>query len=588
MCNICGQPDYLRCNCVSAQPYCDQCADDTRCTSKMDAQCVIYHFETDQPSQLTCLGINNGASLEEILEAIDDLVCNSFNIPFQPVNSDSISWTPGGPAGHKPKADVIISPDVDNGLILRENGLFAVGDGKVKVDADDEPDYLENQMTGGSSPSGLITIQTINQGGIMAIIPSLDISVLLTIIQQEFNEEFCQIIDSCKCFLLIENLIATFSPACPEGYVLNEEGTLCVGENSVPATITLPVITACPQFRDEYSAYGALVYNGGYNASGEGVSGHVLNGLLTDVGGGNVTQLSTADVWQSDNATGDNNGPANRAGIWVCPYTSPNTLGFVVPVDVPVSKVYYIAVAADNDFRIDVDGVVVVDSSTTDTIYWNDSGAKFRYWHIYPVNLTQGVRYIGISGIDTGVQGMLAAEIYDNTLVELQAAALAPAFIADPTTFPFDQNHYSNLDLLFTTRCARASGTFSIGSATCPPGYNLDTTGGDPLAPPCQGINGDTASWICTQTITAPFTGYTATLVWDRIPNALEYQVQYKLSSDPDSAYVDASTSPVANPGSGTTVNTVIEGLPSDQMDFRVRASFGDCFTDWTVVTPDS
>lgn len=588
MCTICGQPDYLRCNCQSAQPFCDQCAEDTRCGQVMDAQCIIYHYDTQQPSQLTCLGIQNGASLEDILEAIDDLVCNSFNIPFEPEDTESIVWTPGGPSGHKPKADVRISPDEDNGLVLRENGLFAVGDGKVKVDADDEPDYLENQMIGGSSPSGLITIETVNQGGIMAIIPSLDISVLLQVIQQQFNEEFCEIIDSCKCFLQIENLIATFAPACPDGYVLNEEGTLCVGENEVPATITLPIITACPQFRAEYSAYGSLVYNGGFNTSGEGASGHVLNGLLTDVGAGNVTQLLTANVWQSDNSTGNNNGPANRAGIWICPYDSPNTLGFVVPVNVPASKVYYIAVAADNDFRIDVDGVVVVDSSTTDTIYWNDGGAKFRYWHIYPVNLTTGIRYIGISGIDTGVQGMLAAEIYDNTLSELQAAALEPAFVSDPTTFPFNQNHYSNLDLLFTTRCARASGTFSIGNATCPPGFNLDTTGGGPLVAPCQGINGDTSLWVCRQTITVPFSGYTVTLVWDRIPNAIEYQVQQKLSSDPDSAWVDVSTSPVANPGSGTTVNTVVEDLPSDEMDFRVRASFGDCFTDWTVVTPDS
>lgn len=586
MCNICGKPDYLRCDCVSAQPFCDQCTDDNRCSEKIDAQCVIYHFGIESPSKLTCLGFGNNATLEEILETIDDYICNSFNIPFEPVDSDSISWDVSGPAGHKPEASVIISPDPGNGLQGRENGLFAVGDGKVKVDEDDEPDYLENQIEGGESPSGLISNTVINAGGILQVIPSLNIEVLLSIIQQEYNEAFCQIIDSCKCFLTIENLIATYAAACPEGYTLNDDETLCISENTAEPEISSSTVVACPQFRPEYSAYGGLVYNGGYNASGEGASGHVLNGLLTDIGNGDVTQLLTADVWQSDNATGDNNGPANRAGIWVCPYDAPNTLGFVVPVDVPVSKIYYVAVAADNDFKIEVDGVTVVDSSTVDATYWNDGGAKFRYWHVYPVNLTAGIRYIGVSGIDTGVQGMLAAEIYDNSLAELQSAALDPAFISDPSTFPYNQNHYSNLNLLFTTRCARASGTFSIGNATCPPGYNLDTTGGSPLTAPCQGVNGDTGDWVCRQTITSPFSGYTATLVWDRIANAVEYQVQHKLNTDPDSAYVDASTSPVVNPGSGSTVSTIIGSLPSDQMTFRVRAVFDDCSTEWTVLEP--
>src|SRR5690606_14871106 len=142
--------------------------------------------------------------------------------------------------------------------------------------------------------------------------------------------------------------------------------------------------SACSQSRAEYSAYGSLVYNGGYNPDGTGMNGS----LLAAVGAGNVTQLLTPGVWRSDNTTGNNDGPANRAGIWVCPYTSPNTLGFVVPVNVPATKTYYIAVAADNDFRIDVNNVTIVNSNLTGTGYWSDIGAKFRYWHIYPVALT--------------------------------------------------------------------------------------------------------------------------------------------------------------------------------------------------------
>jgi hypothetical protein len=591
MCFICGLPDTHRCDCEVNQPFCDQCADDAQCREKIDSQCVFYHFNTTTPSKLTNLGIPNNTSLEVILETIDALIGNSFNVPFTPVNSDSINWIAGGTVGHSPKAEVIISPDLNNQAEVRSNGFFVKPYNEnyyVKVNATDAPAYLKDQVVGGSDPDGIISIDINDNGGLLEFIPSINIQCLLDKIRTEFAEEFCELVDRCKCFLTIENLVAVFGPACPPGYVLNEAGTLCVSEETTEPTISGTTIAACPQFRAEYSAYGALVYNGGYNGSGEGASGHVLNGMTIDIGAGNVTQLLTPNVWQSDNVTGDNNGPANRAGIWVCPYSSPNTLGFVVPIDVPSTKTYYIAVAADNDFRIDVNNVTVVDSSLTDTIYWNDGGAKFRYWHIYPVALTAGVQYLSISGIDTGVQGMLAAEVYDNTLVELQAAALQPAFVSSPGTFPLTSNQYSNLNLIFSTRCARSGATFTIGNATCPDSsWSLDTTGGAPLTPPCQGINSNTAQWICRRTITSPFSGYTATLVWDRIPNAVSYTVEQKLTSDPDSAYVAASGSPVANPGSGTTVNLVINGLDSNLYTFRVRANFEECSTEWTVVTAE-
>lgn len=584
MCFICGQPDTFRCDCVVSQPFCDQCAENVACGEKIDSQCVIYHFNSSVPSKLVNLGLPNNTSVEAILEAIDALIGNSFNVTFAPINSQSIGWIPGGPAGHTPTAEVIISPDLNNQAEVRGNGLFVKPYNEnyyVKVNALDAPAYLKDQLIGGSDPDGIVTIDVEDMNGLMTFTPVVNIQCLLDVIRTQFAEEFCELVDRCKCFLTIENLFAVFGPACPPGYVLNEAETLCISEETINPTISSTIITACPQFRPEYSLYGALVYNGGYNPDGTGLNGS----LLAAVGAGNVTQLLTADVWQSDNVTGDNNGPGNRAGIWVCPYSFPNTLGFVVPVNVPSTKTYYIAIAADNDFKIQVNNVTVVDSSLTNTDYWANGSAKFRYWHIYPVALTAGVQYIGISGIDTGVQGMLAAEIYDNTLVELQAAALDPAFVGSPGTFPLGQNHYQNLNLIFSTRCARGGASFTIGNATCPDNtWTLDTTGGAPLVPPCQGINSDTSQWICRRSITAPFSGYTATLVWDRIPNAISYTIEQKLTSEPDTEYVELTGSPLANPGSGSTVNFPINGLDSDQLTFRVRANFDVCSTEWAIV----
>lgn len=185
-CNICGQPDFIRCNCEAAQPFCDQCAEDTNCTTKMDAQCVIYHFNRTTPSQLTCLGLANGVSVEEILEAIDDLICSNFNIPFEPVDTASIEWTPGGPAGHKPQADVILSPDAGQIIIQRANGLFAENDHKVKVDAADTPDYLENQIEGVLSPTG-VSIEIENVGGVLQVKASIDLETFGPLICQFCN-----------------------------------------------------------------------------------------------------------------------------------------------------------------------------------------------------------------------------------------------------------------------------------------------------------------------------------------------------------------------------------------------------------------
>jgi hypothetical protein len=225
MCNICGQPDYLRCNCEAAQPFCDQCEDDNRCSKKMDAQCVIYHFETDIPSTLTCLGIENGTSLEDILEVIDGLVCNSFNIPFEPVDTESIEWEPGGQAGHKPKAHVRVSPEFGNNLIEKETGMYASP--KVSVDEDDEPDYLENQITGGIYPSagfssGFISNNVVNDNGLLRILPFFDAIKFFQFIQENHTTEFCELVSICNQFSLIRacGTIEIF-----ENFVLGEIGT---------------------------------------------------------------------------------------------------------------------------------------------------------------------------------------------------------------------------------------------------------------------------------------------------------------------------------------------------------------------------
>lgn len=580
MCQICGQPDNIRCNCQVSQPYCDQCGNDNACEEKIDAQCVFFHLNCTDPAGLPNLGIPCNTDLETILEALDDLVGNSMNIPFAGTETATIRWVANGPAGHKPRAHVKISEDAGNIIEERTDGIYA-----PEPDTPPAPVFVDET-------NDCITINVTEDEAGIHIIPSLDILCLLNKIRDEHLVEFCELVDQCQCLLPLENLIATFAPACPEGFTLNELGTLCEATETTPATINETVVTACATQYYQYSQYGALVYNGGFNSAGEGLG---VN-LIADIGAGNVTAITTAEVWMDDvNNSGTNDpnyGPANRAALWDCSSsTAAGTLGFIVPINVPTTKTYYVGIAADNEFAIDVDGVNVVTSNNgTGNAYWmSDGGAKFRFWHIYPINLTAGIHYISISGTNVSGPGFIAAEIYDNTLAELQAAALDPAFTADRAAFPVGSNPYSNLNLLFTTRCARGGGSFTVGNATCPDNtWTLDTTGGDPLTPPCQGINNDTGDWICTRTTTSPFSGYTATVVWDRIPGAINYTVQQKPTGDPDTSYVDCTGSPVVDPGTGTTATLVITGLLTDQLTFRVRANFADCSGEWAEVVGET
>lgn len=586
MCFICGQPETVRCSCQVTQPFCDQCGDDINCAEKINAECVFFHFNCVNQGGLPNLGINCNTDLDTILHILDDLVGNSLNIPFEGQESNSIAWVPNGPAGHKPQANVKISADPGNITEIRDDGIFT-----PETDIPEPvPPVFTTPVT-----NDCISLNTSidEETGEITITPSLNILCLINKIRDEHLEEFCALIDDCQCLLNIENLVAVFGAACPPGYILNEISMICELDEVEAATVEETLVEACESQYTQYAMLGSLIYTGGFNANGEGVSGHVLNGLGTDIANGDVVLMTNNGVWRNNTLTENNYGPINRAGVWRCA-GSGGSFGFVVPVNVPTNGTYYFGIGADNFFQITVNGVTVVDTTplTGNDIYWNSgpNSAFYRYWHIYPVALTAGINYIGFVGVDTGgVESVLAAEIYNNTLAELQAAVLEPAFLADPALFPVDQSHYTNLNLIFSTRCARQPGTvFTLGNATCPDNtWDLDTTGGDPLVSPCQGINSDPGDWLCRRTIYSAFAGYTVTLVWDRIPTAINYTVEQKPNGDPDVNYVAAAGSPVVNPGSGTTVNLVVSSLPSDQYTFRVRANFENCSSEWVTIVAE-
>ena len=119
-------------------------------------------------------------------------------------------------------------------------------------------------------------------------------------------------------------------------------------------------------------------------------------------------------------------------------------LGFTTNICVQESKVYYLAIAADNYFRVTLDGKVILDPASGDNLSSPGSGLEFKKWmtnqfncndgnqlpgrigyhflHIYPIRLDRGPHRFQIEYYDLGGEQVIAAEIYDNTAAELIAS----------------------------------------------------------------------------------------------------------------------------------------------------------------------
>lgn len=204
LCEICGS-ESLRCNCASTTPYCDTCNESDKCNMEMDTACVVYHpkypgVETS-PTKLSNLNMPNGSSAEKIFEAIDKFLGNNANVPITEQDSNTINLTATGVAKHTLKADVKVSATQNNQLEVKTDGLYAKPHNEnylVKVNPLDIPDYLQNQITGGTDM--IVSISVVESGGILSIQPTLNIQCLLNTLanNQNFVNLICTVKQTCE------------------------------------------------------------------------------------------------------------------------------------------------------------------------------------------------------------------------------------------------------------------------------------------------------------------------------------------------------------------------------------------------------
>lgn len=300
------------------------------------------------------------------------------------------------------------------------------------------------------------------------------------------------------------------SGGCPAGYVQTTDGLYCERFTTVPAT---PPTGGTPfsvvsSVNNAYSNFGALVYQPGFDNHGVGT----------------IQQWLQQSVWRNA-AANSVDGPLNRCGVWSASVVPNNeAIGFSVPITLTETAIVLVAISGDNKCKIAINGVVLVDQDPTDIgtgiglqlpqFKGQGISLAFKFWHIYPFTVQAGTHYIGMEGVNFGGAASFGAEIYKNTIDELAAAQLDPAYISNPGTFPLNQNHYTNLNLLFSTRSTRG-GTFDSGISagySCPVNYAMNGTTNPPTCVLVDRVPATTRVWSALQVYSLRLSQVIATL----------------------------------------------------------------------------
>lgn len=184
-------------------------------------------------------------------------------------------------------------------------------------------------------------------------------------------------------------------------------------------------------------------------------------GGLIDVGSstGYTFEKLTAPFWTGNGVVADR--LTTKFGKWVSGGGLSNVwYGGSFLIKAPSSKVYHIVLAADNLFKLKVNGVTILTSNQTEIGQQNTSNPvnydaqTFRQVHIYPIELTTGCHVITLEAMNQGGDAMFGACILDNTVQELR-----------------DATSYSDLNFIYSTENENYFYVNEEVEFTCPDGY---------------------------------------------------------------------------------------------------------------------
>tara|TARA_R110002012_G_scaffold232897_3_gene405879 strand:- start:10 stop:2847 length:2838 start_codon:yes stop_codon:yes gene_type:complete len=195
------------------------------------------------------------------------------------------------------------------------------------------------------------------------------------------------------------------------------------------------------------------------------------------------------------------------------------TLEFAVPITVPVTKNYYVLLAADNHYGMSLDGTPIITSSDAVTAknmtclasglgsncnvvnlpsncnkQYTGSGYPSNYGYIrawlYEIRITAGCHNLVLKGINDSSNGMFAFMVLDNTRAEI-IASTSRDDLTEIASSDQVNNFYSNISATtpwsctppavlytgapYTASCPGCQTQTSSTTLECPPGFTLNT-----------------------------------------------------------------------------------------------------------------
>jgi hypothetical protein len=321
-------------------------------------------------------------------------------------------------------------------------------------------------------------VYTINDGTLPIIVQVMD-----GITEVDSNShvvygtyEFNDVPDGEYTLLFTDADSCTYSSAialctdCPEGY--ESVGDKCVEYDVVDVTYTSSVYTVVKKSSDvAYSVYGLLIFDSwNYN------------------GTGSFEWVNDSNTYWRNVPYPTNVGVMNRSAVWGSTTSNNQDIGFSFCISIAISKIYYIGVGCDNYSIIKLNGVSIIEQDVTALKSMfpplgmsggTDDGVTFKYWYVYPIELSVGQNVIEIFGHNVTLVAGVGIEIYDATKQEL-INATSDTDLGSTTRIDTDTKGkilFRSSDLVGETLQYEYSTGGGYHGYSCPEGYALDTCG---------------------------------------------------------------------------------------------------------------
>lgn len=206
---------------------------------------------------------------------------------------------------------------------------------------------------------------------------------------------------------------------------------------------------------NDFGIYGTRIYPvNGWDSKGDLKAGYSYQYLLT------------SNYWRNNGIL--STGPVNRHSIWANDGVGGTDLpediwiGFSKCINIASGRIYYVGLAGDNNFRLRLNGIEILNTKQTGGSL-NSTQTAFFYWHIYPIFIPAGNNTLELMGWNDDLEGALGCVIYNE-----MPSQLAAANSNSDLTFIFDSKTVTSIDVVQTE-----AGVYQSNGYTCPSGYDV-------------------------------------------------------------------------------------------------------------------